>query len=91
MTKTEKLKKAYEELKNGKIIEFIPDKGKEKLIHGCRCWINKSINPNSNRKYIFWQYFGQSANRMTLNDLRWIAKTIGDCTTYNYKIVESIY
>ena len=88
MTKTEKLKQAYKDMQSGKIIEFIPDEDKRKLNSGCRCWIEQGRN---NRRYIFWNYFGQSANRMTLEDLRWIAKTIADCTTYNYKIVSSIY
>lgn len=86
MTKTEKLQSAYNELQNGKIVEFTSEKGK---YYNVRCWINKS--ETNNRNYIFWRCFGQSANRMTLNDLRWIAKTIGKCFDYDYKIVTSIY
>lgn len=89
MTKTEKLKAAYNDLKNGKIIEFIPDDSK--TIFGCKCWIGKSSNPNCKRKFIFWHHAGSSANAMSLKDLRWIAKVIGDCTSYDYKIVQSIY
>lgn len=91
MSKTEKLKQAYEEMKQGKIIEFIPDPGKAKLKTGCRCWIAKSRQEGNRKKYIFWQYFGSSANRMSLSELRWIAKTIAECTTYNYKVVSSVY
>lgn len=89
MTKTEKLKAAYNDLKNGKIIEFIPDSNKK--TSGCKCWIGKSSNPNCKRKFIFWHHAGNSANAMSLKDLRWIAREIGDCTSYNYKIVQSIY
>lgn len=88
-TKTDRLKRAYADMKSGKIIEFIPDEGKRKLTHGCRCWIGRSrVN---RRRYIFWRYLGQSANAMGLDNLRWIAKVIGDCTTYEYKVVSSIY
>lgn len=86
MTKTEKLKSAYKELQDGKIIEFKSEKGKN---YNVRCWIRKS--ETNNRNYIFWRNFGQSANRMTLGNLRWIAKTIGHCFDYEYKIVNSIY
>lgn len=86
MTKTERLKMAYEEIKEGKIIEFQSDEGE---MYKCRVWI-KDCN-KSNRKYIAYRSFGQSAMRMGLDNLRWIAKTIGKCTTYNYRIVGSIY
>lgn len=91
MTKTEKLKAAYNDLKNGKIIEFIPDDSK--TIFRCKCWIGKSSNPNCKRKFIFWNFAGSSAsaNNMSLKDLRWIAKVIGECTSYDYKIVQSVY
>lgn len=89
MTRTEKLKAAYSELKKGKIIQFIPDTGNKES--GCKCYISGSSNPNCKRKYIFWNYFGSSANRMSLNELRWIVKEIGKCTSYEYKIVNSIY
>lgn len=91
MTKTEKLKAAYNDLKNGKIIEFIPDDSK--TIFRCKCWIGKSSNPNCKRKFIFWNFAGSSAsaNNMSLKDLRWIAKVIGECTGYDYKIVQSVY
>ena len=93
MTKTERLQQAYADLKSGKIIQFIPDEDKRKLKRGCgcKCWIRESTNPNCKRKFIFWKYFGQSANRMSLNELRWIAKNIADCTTYEYEIVSNIY
>ncbi len=89
MTKTERLRSAYQDLKFGKIIEFIPDEGKHKTKCGCRCWISKGNFDK--RRYISWSYFGSSAKRMSLHDLRWIAKNIGDCTTYEYKIVNSVY
>ena len=88
MTKTEKLNRAYEEMKQGKIIEFKSDRGK---YYNCKCWIAPSSNPDSKRNYIFWRSFGQSANRMSLSNLRWIAKVIGTCTTYDYDVVPNIY
>lgn len=87
MSKTDKLKTAYTDLKSGKIIEFLSDDKSR----NCRCWIGGSSNQNDKRKYIFWNCFGQSANRMSLSELRWIAKVIGKCTTYDYKCVNSIY
>lgn len=89
LTKTEKLKQAYHDLKQGKYVMFIPDKDPDKPIKGkgVVCWIDKSRFVD--RKYIFWQYFGSSANRMGLSELRWIAKVIGECTTYDYKLVNN--
>lgn len=86
MNKTEKLKLAYNKLKEGNIIEFISDEGK---MYNCRCWIQKS--EVKNRYHIHWRCFGQSANRMNISNLRWIAKTIAKCTTYDFNIVNSIY
>lgn len=80
MNKTDRLKQAYLELKSGKIIEFIPDNG---INDGVKCWIQEK----SKRKYIFWEHYGVSANPMNLDNLRWIAKAIGGCSTYNYKII----
>ena len=91
MTKTERLKAAYNELKSGKIVEFIPDEGYRYTTYGCRCYLLNSHNPNCKRKYIGWTYFGSCANEMSLKGLRWIAKTIGGCTSYEYRIVDSIY
>lgn len=93
MTKTERLQQAYADLKAGKIISFISDEDKRKLQRGfgCKCWISKSSNPICKRKFIFWEHYGRSANRMSLNELRWIAKNIAHCTTYEYEIVSSIY
>lgn len=88
MTKTNKLKSAYNDMKQGKIIEFQSEKGK---MYNCKCWIAPSRNPNCKRKFIFWKCFGQSANRMSLSDLRWIAKTIANCSNYDYKIVSNTW
>lgn len=87
MSRTEKLKSAYNDMKNGKIIEFLSDDG----FYKCKCWIANSSNSNNKRKYIFWRNAGQSANRMSLNELRWIAKTIARCTTYDYRIASNIW
>lgn len=89
MSKTEKLNSAYKDLQLGKIIEFIPDEDKRISKTGCRCWVQESFN--GKRKYICWNHFGSSANTMSIQSLRWIAKVIGKCTTYKYKIVNSVY
>lgn len=87
MTKTDKLKNAYKDMKNGKIIEFLSDNGG----YNCKCWVANSNNSADKRKYIFWRGYGQSANRMSLNELRWIAKMIAKCTTYDYRIVSNTW
>lgn len=88
MTKTERLKSAYNDLKEGKIIEFQSDRG---MHCNCKCWIANSNNSKCKKRFIHWRCFGQSANRMSLNDLRWIAKNIAHCTTYEYTIVNNLY
>ena len=44
-----------------------------------------------NNKYIFWRHYGQSANKNTLKDLRWILKVIFeiDLNNIKYEIVDS--
>lgn len=86
MNKTEKLKSAYATLKNGYKIRFIPDNIADHHNKGVECWLQAGRN-NSRIHYIYWRDFGQSANRMNIENLRWIAKTIGECTTYNYEIL----
>lgn len=76
MTKTERLKQAYEDLCLGKTIVFVSDNGDKE----CTCWFHPY------KPFIMYRCYGQSATRKTLSDLRWIAKTIANCTTYEYKI-----
>ena len=81
--KEERLKSAYKEIRKGKTIEFTQDKDKEISKSGCKCRIIKS----QNKYYIYYNFFGSSAREITLYDLRWIAEKIGNCTTYEYKII----
>ena len=76
MTKTERLKQAYDDLRFGKTIVFVSDDGRAK----CECWFH------SYKPYIMYSCHGQSAVQKSLSDLRWIAKTIAHCTTYEYEI-----
>lgn len=89
LTKTEKLKQAYNDLKQGRYVMFVPDKECDHLKghKGVVCWIGKSAFID--KRFIFWQHFGQSANRMGLSELRWIAKVIGHCTSYEYRLVNN--
>lgn len=77
--KTENLKNAYKAIKNGKIIDC----------NGCKIWIDWS--EHGRHKYIFWLSYGSSAERLGLQNLRWIMKVIAGSEDYSFKVVESIY
>lgn len=83
MTKIQKLKNIYDLIKAGNIVAVSGKHGNGYL------WISESNF--SNRKYIHWQNFGSSANRMGLNNLRWIINTIFESKSINYMIVDSVY
>lgn len=76
MLKTERLKQAYEYLRLGKVIVFVSDDRDRE----CTCWFHPY------KPFIMYRCYGQSVVRKTLSDLRWIAKTIAHCTTYEYEI-----
>ena len=77
--KTENLKNAYKAIKQGKIIDC----------NGCRIWI--AWSEHGGHEYIFWRSYGQSAERLGLQNLRWIMKQIAGSEDYSFKVVESIY
>ena len=83
MTKLQKLKNIYALIKAGNIVAVSGKHGNGYL------WVSES--DFSNRKYIHWQSFGSSANRMGLNNLRWIINTIFESKSINYMIVDSVY
>jgi hypothetical protein len=84
MNKTQKLKDIYALIKAGNIVAVSGKHANGYL------WVSESrFNPR--RQYINWQNFGSSANRMGLNNLRWIVNTIFESKSLNYMIVDSVY
>lgn len=83
--KTENLKKAYEAIKSGKIIDC----------KGCRIWAGpmcyRGGEPYGLRQAICYQRYGRSETSMSLSWLRWIMKQIAGSKDYQFKVVESIY
>lgn len=83
--KTENLKSAYKAIKDGHIIDC----------NGCRIWVGPAVyrhgEPFGNRQCICWRCYGQSANPMGLQNLRWIMKVIAGSDDYSWKIVQTIY
>ena len=83
MTKLEKLKDIYALIKAGNIVAI---SGKN-----ANGYVYITHSNYHNRDYIGWQCFGSSANRLGLNNLRWIVNTIIESKSLNYKVVDSIY
>ena len=84
MTKIEKLNKIYDLIKAGYIVAVSGTHGNGYL------WVNPSrMNPR--KSFIFWQNFGQSANPMGINNLRWIINTIFQSKSLNFMVVDSVY
>lgn len=73
--KTQNLKAAYKDLKDGHVIDC----------NGCRVYIEYS--EHGNREYIFWENFGRSAERLGIQNLRWIFRVIAKSPDYAYKLV----
>mgnify|MGYP007115351187 CR=1 FL=1 len=84
MNKTQKLEKIYALIKAGNIVAVSGKHGNGYL------WVAESRN-NPRRSYIHWQNFGSSANRMGLNNLRWIINVIFESKSINFAIVDSVY
>lgn len=72
--KTENLKRMYNDLRLGAIVDC----------NGCRIY-----RAEGSRGYdlFFWRYYGSSANRVSLSNLRWILKVIAESVDYSYQIV----
>ena len=69
--KTKNLKQAFEDIKNGKTIQPKGTRGKIWVYFG----------------YIYWENYGQSANNININELRWIFKTIFNSKNYEYTVI----
>lgn len=91
-----RLIQAYEDLKSGNIIEFLPD---NKRIKGGKCWMIEvptlifpdymleEVEDCYKDKIIYWDYFGIiSSCKMSLMNLEKIANFLG-CYSYEYKKV----
>ena len=70
-----------------KNIMALLDNGKTIYVNNGELWLGRGrLN---NKKYIFWQHFGSSANRRNLQELTWIINTIFQCKykniVYTYK------
>jgi hypothetical protein len=80
MKKTELLKNMYDDLKNGYTV----------YCNGCKIWMGESDRKSSNGRYrtwIFWENYGRSAERCTLQGLRFIVKVIAKSDDYSYTAV----
>lgn len=81
--KTKNLLSIYKLLAAGNIVQIRGKRG------GVIVW--RALGNRGDREYLFWQSFGQSATRLGINNLRWIAKTIGESSKYEYKVVDGVY
>lgn len=80
MTKTERLKAMYADLKLGYTV----------FCNGCKIWMDESWKRSRNgryKTYIHWLNYGKSANPCTLQDLRFIVKIIAKSDDYEYSKV----
>ena len=71
MKKTEQLRLAFNAIKAGGTIQPKNTKGKIWIYFG----------------FIYWQNFGQSANKIKISELRWIFKTIFKAENYEFTIL----
>ena len=82
-TKTKNLKMMYSDLKDGETVKC----------NGCTIWRSEpyihygSGKPQRRPGYLHWQYYGRSAKRVSLNDLRWILNVIAESPDFAYEIV----
>ena len=82
-TKTKNLKQMYSDLKDGETVKC----------NGCTIWRSEpythygSGKPQKRPGYLHWQHYGRSANRVSLNDLRWILNVIAESPDFAYEIV----
>ena len=73
-TKTENLKAAYKAIKNGHTI----------CCNNAQIWID--YGRKGDRQYIFWYHYGSSAERLGIQNLRWIMKVIAKSDDYAFTI-----
>ena len=105
--KTEILKEMYKTLKEGKIVEICPDdvivaetmmvKNKKYKTWRCtwkntgKCWLKTDYRWSRPKSYICWRCAGQSANDMSLQNLRWICKNIAKSTDYYFRVADNCW
>ena len=75
MCKTQNLKAMYEHLRCGRTIN----------VNGCKIFRRRSRR--GDRDYFFWEFFGSSANRVSMQELRWICKVIAESDDYEFEIL----
>ena len=75
MGKNLNLKAMYEHLRCGRTVN----------VNGCKIYRRRSRR--GDRDYFFWERFGSSANKVTMQDLRWICKVIAKSTDYSYTLI----
>ena len=71
-TKENNLRRAFRDIKSGKIIKC----------KNCTIWYDYS--KRNRRHYIYWQNYGSSADRPSLENLRWIFETVAKSDDYTY-------
>ena len=76
MTKREKLKNAYNRIKQGETL----------ICNGCRMW--KYFDMYAGHYVIEWSHFGQSANRMNFENFKWIVEVIAESKDYLFETPE---
>lgn len=77
MNKTANLKAMYADLKLGYTVDC----------NGCAICIRRSLQ-RENRQYIFYQYYGRSAKRLGISNLRFICSVIAKSENYEYTIID---
>lgn len=77
MNKTANLKAMYADLKRGRTVKC----------NDCMICIRRSLQ-RENRQYIYYQYYGRSAKRLGISNLRWICSAIAKSDNYEYTIID---
>lgn len=82
-TKTKNLKQMYEDLRDGCTVKC----------NGCEIWRSEPYTHYGNGKpqkrpgYLHWYYYGSSANRVSISELRWILNVIAKSPDFAYEII----
>lgn len=86
MEKTKKIKEVMKFLDKGLYVK-IPSE------HGSTGILWERLGRDGKTMYIYWQNFGQSANRRNLRDLTWIINTIfgKKGKDFEYRVSNSFY
>lgn len=73
-TKRSNLDSAYEAIKAGHTIDC----------NGCKIWIDYS--EHGRKDFIFWLYYGSSAETVSKKNLRWIMDVIACSDDFSFKV-----